>query len=52
LYFKAKKIRFVETEFLLKNLKENSRDEKEPWGTGREIFFRISHNEAQLDKPG
>jgi hypothetical protein len=37
--FKAKKIRFIETEFFVKGKTGNSGGEKETWEAGREIFF-------------
>jgi hypothetical protein len=41
LNFKAKKNSVsIETEFFMKSKTGNSGDEKEPWGTGREIFKR------------
>jgi hypothetical protein len=39
LYIKAKKIWFIETEFLVKGKTGNPRDEKETREAGREIIF-------------
>jgi hypothetical protein len=39
LYIRAKKIWFIETEFLVKGKTRNLRDEKETRGGGREIIF-------------
>jgi hypothetical protein len=36
--FKAKKNRFIETEFFIKGKTRNAGGEKEPWEAGREIF--------------